>query len=270
MRVLLESHRIVRPTLITTVVALSLAMVISGQTVAPQDEAKLTSLRQRAELGDIKAQSELGFRFEYGVGGAQPDPGEALKWYYKAAEQGDIGARHRIAGMYFEGRGVAKDYPEAARWYGCPKPNIRALSSCTEISYKDLPQGALDLLAQLKCDVSSNYDYGSAVDLNGDGEPEYQVCCKEASHGPCSAVVIGKIGSAWKELTAQGGVFGFAYACGLFVVLDAHHNGFSDVCLPNECSMVSSPKGKACPPTIWQFVNGRYRSVEYSPVSPPR
>jgi hypothetical protein len=254
----------------TTVVALCLTMLTFGQTVAPQDAAKLSSLRQRAEAGDVKAQSELGFMYEYGVGGAQRDPAEAVKWYHEAAEQGDVGAKHSIAVMYFEGRGVIKDYPEAARWYGCPKPNTQSLSSCREISYQDLPQGALDLLTKMKCDVSSNYDYGSAVDLNGDGEPEYQVCCKDASHGPCNAVVIGKIGSAWKELTAKEGVFGFANACGLFVVLDAHHNGFSDICLPNQCSMVSSPTGKPCVPTIWHFVNGRYRSVEYTPVAPPK
>ena len=254
-----------RPSLIASFVALWLAMSTFGQTIAAQDAGKLASLLKRAEAGDLKAQSELGFMYEYGAGGARRDPAEALNWYHKAAQQGDIGAKHSIAGMYFEGVGVTKDYQEAARWYGCPKPNTEALASCRAISYNDLPKGALDLLAKMKCDVGSNYDYGSAVDLNGDGEPEYQVCCKEASHGPCGAVVIGKIGSTWKNLTANEGVVGYAYACGLFVVLDGRHGGFSDVCLPNQCSMVSSPIGKPCVPTIWHFVDGRYRSVEYTP-----
>ena len=116
--------------------------------------------------------------------------------------------------------------------------------------------------------AGSSYDYGSAVDLNGDGEPEYQVCSKDSPHGPCSSVVIGKIGSVWKDLTAKEGVAGYAYACGLFVVLDSRHGRYDDVCLPNQCSTVSSPTGKPCVPTIWHFINGRYRSVEYTPAAP--
>lgn len=244
-------------------------MLVVGQPVSAQDAAKPSSLRQRAEAGDVKAQLELGFMYEAGTRGVPRDPAEALKWYHKAAVQGDAGAKGNIAAMYFEGKGVTKDYPAAASWYGCPKPNTQALSNCKEISYKDLPKGALDLLIKMKCTVA-NYDYGSAVDLNGDGKPEYQVCCHDASHGPCSAVVIGKIGSAWMELSAKEGLRGFDLACGLFVVLDARHNGFSDVCLPDQCSMLSSPDGKPCVPTIWHFNNGRYRSVAYRPVASPK
>ncbi|HEV2448415.1 MAG TPA: tetratricopeptide repeat protein, partial [Candidatus Sulfopaludibacter sp.] len=154
-------------------------MQVFGQTSA-QNASNLSSLRQRAGAGDPKAQAELGFLYDYGAGGVTRDPVEALKWYRKAAEQGDAAGQHGIAAMYFEGRGVQKDYAEAARWYRCPPPNTQALSSCKEISYKDLPDGALKLLTKMKCDVTSNYNYGSAVDLNGDGEPEYQVCCGDA------------------------------------------------------------------------------------------
>jgi hypothetical protein len=58
------------------------------------------------------------------------------------------------------------------------------LAYIPQTSYGDLPQGALDLLAKMKCHVGSNYDYGSAVDLNGDGEPEYQVCCGDRNDEP--------------------------------------------------------------------------------------
>lgn len=256
--------------MITTLVALCLAILTPGQTVTAEDPTKLSSLHQRAEAGDVKAQLELGFMYESGAGIAQRDSTEAFEWYHKAAAQGHVGPKHNVARIYFEGIGVTKNYPEAANWYGCPKPNVQALSSCREISYKDLPKGALHLLIKLKCNVSSNYGYGSAVDLSGDGEPEYLVCCKDASHGPCGSVVIGKIGSAWKELSAKEGLPGFDLACGLFVVLDARHNGFSDVCLPGQCSTVSSPAAKPCVPTIWHFLNGRYRSIEYTPLAPPK
>lgn len=253
--------------LLVTVVAFLLPVHGVGQ---PQDSSNLNSLVQRAETGDLKAQLELGFRYEYGTGGAQRNPYEAIRWYRKAADQGDGGARDRIAGIYFEGNGVQKDYAAAASWYGCPKPDARALANCIEASYKDLPPAALELLQRMKCKVSSNYDYGSAVDLNGDGSPEYQICCSDSPHGPCGAVVIGKVGSVWKDLTAKEGVLGFATACGLFVVLESRHGGFSDVCLPNQCSLISSPTGKPCIPTIWSMIDGRYRSVQYTPVPAPK
>jgi hypothetical protein len=251
-----------RPRAVIALLACSLASMTFCQTSTPNQTAELNSLRQRAEEGDIKAQSELGFMYEFGTGAAQ-DYAEALKWYHRADD------KQGIARMYFEGKGVTKDYAEAARWYGCPKPSVEALASCTAISYKDLPREALDLLKRMKCDLNSTEDYGSAVDLNGDGVPEYEVCCKESAHGPCDAVVIGKVASTWKDLTPKDGVLGYDNACGFFIVLNERHGGFNDVCRPDQCSTASLADGKNCVPTIWQFVQGRYRSVEYTPVPPP-
>ena len=83
----------------------------------------------------------------------------------------------------------------------------------------------------MKCEVrtGSNYDYGSAVDLSGDGIPAYQFCCSESAHGPCGALVVGKVGREWKNLTATEGLFGFDGACGQFIVLESQQNGFHDV-----------------------------------------
>ena len=270
MRRLLQCGRMSTRLLLMSLTALILPFQSFGQTSTAQGASNLTSLRQRAEAGDIKAQFELGFLYENGAGGAERDTAEALKWYRKAADQGDLASRHSLAAMYFEGNGVPKDYTEAASWYRCPQPNTSALENCKQISRKDLPQGALELLAKMKCGASSNYDYGSAVDLNADGDPEYQVCCGDAPHGPCSAVVIGKVGSVWKDLTAKEGVAGFTPACGLFLVLEGQHGGYSDVCLPNQCSMVSSPAGKPCVPTIWNWIDGHYQSVKYTPGASPK
>jgi TPR repeat protein len=41
---------------------------------------------------------------------------EALRWWRKAAEQGNALAQYNLAGMYFKGDGVAKDSTEAAKW----------------------------------------------------------------------------------------------------------------------------------------------------------
>jgi hypothetical protein len=171
--------------------------------------------------------------------------------------------------MYFEGIGVERDFEEAARWYRCPTPSKEILGACKKISYVDLPKGAIALLRTMNCQVKPGdvYDDGSAVDLNGDGTPEYQVCCNPAPHGPCSSVLIGRIGSEWKELSPSTvGLEGYATACGLFVVLASQTGGFHDTCLPNLCSSFTTT---TCVPTILQFNNNGYRSIDTS-SKPPR
>jgi hypothetical protein len=204
--------------------------------------------------------------YEFGIGSTKRDHAEALRWYGKAAAQGNRGARLSIAGMYFAGIGVKRDYAEAARWYSCPKPSEEILAGCKVITYSDLPAGAREVLRKRGCRVGpgDNYDYGSAVDLNGDGTPEYQFCCDYAEHGPCSSVLLGKIGSEWKELNS--GLAGFTPACGLVVVLASQQGGYHDICLPNQCSSFDA---KTCRPTIWQFNHGRYDEVKFTPPAKP-
>ena len=94
-----------------------------------------------------------------------------------------------------------------------PVPNLPKgiQASCRAITYADVPADAKGLLRKTKCEVrsGSNYDFGTAVHLNGDGSPEYEFSCREARRGPCSAVIIGKVGTKWKDLTAKEGVLGF-------------------------------------------------------------
>ena len=40
-----------------------------------------------------------------------------MKWYLKAADQGDANAQCSIGGFYYNGLGVAQDYEEAMKWY---------------------------------------------------------------------------------------------------------------------------------------------------------
>jgi TPR repeat protein len=53
--------------------------------------------------------------YDSGRGVAQ-DYAEAVKWYRRAAEQGDAGAQHNLGLMYDKGRGVAQDYVQAHKW----------------------------------------------------------------------------------------------------------------------------------------------------------
>ncbi len=54
----------------------------------------------------------LGERY-YAGNGAPQSYGQALKWIRKAAENGVVNAQFSLAGMYYDGRGVSKNYEEA-------------------------------------------------------------------------------------------------------------------------------------------------------------
>lgn len=67
--------------------------------------------------------------YEQGQGTPQ-DNQEALKWYTKAAEQGDADAQDSLGRMFEEGRGVARDSIRAHTWYSLAaassaKPDLR-------------------------------------------------------------------------------------------------------------------------------------------------
>ena len=83
----------------------------------PQDYAEAVKwYRRAAEQGDAYAQNNLGFMYDNGHGVPQ-DYAEAVKWYRRAAEQGDAYAQHNLGFMYDEGHGVPQDYAEAVKWY---------------------------------------------------------------------------------------------------------------------------------------------------------
>ena len=69
-----------------------------------------------AEKGDATAQCALGACFEAGKGMLK-DYEEAAKWYRRAATQGDAMAECALAACYEKGRGVTQDLAEAAKWY---------------------------------------------------------------------------------------------------------------------------------------------------------
>jgi uncharacterized protein len=54
--------------------------------------------------------------YDFGYGVPQ-DYAEALKWYQKAADQGDPTGQSLVAFMYKAGRGVPQDYVGAHMWW---------------------------------------------------------------------------------------------------------------------------------------------------------
>ena len=72
--------------------------------------------RKAAEQGDADAQHNLGWMYERGCGVEQSDT-EAVIWYRKAAEQGNAYAQYNLGGMYEYGYGVEQSDSEAVKWF---------------------------------------------------------------------------------------------------------------------------------------------------------
>jgi len=76
---------------------------------------RAAAYRIRAEQGDAKSQLALGGVYYYGKG-VPKDYVEAARWYLKSAEQGNVDAQRSVSHMYYAGKGLRKDDSEGARW----------------------------------------------------------------------------------------------------------------------------------------------------------
>jgi len=91
-------------------------MYAKGLGVSQDDREAVKWYRKAAEQGDALAQYNLGGMYDEGQGVPQND-GEAAKWYLRAAEQGIANAQYNLALMYHDGLGVPLDYVQAFKWF---------------------------------------------------------------------------------------------------------------------------------------------------------
>ena len=77
---------------------------------------EICKLVEKAKLGDIDAQNNLGKCYENGRDVVQSYE-KAVEWYRKAAEQGHAAAQYNLGVCYAEGRGVVQSYENAVKWY---------------------------------------------------------------------------------------------------------------------------------------------------------
>ena len=99
-------------------------MYEKGRGVEQNNTKAVRWYRKAAKQGDAKAQNNLGWMYEYGKGVAQNDT-EAVRWYRKAAEQGYILAQTNLGLRYEYGKGVAQSDTEALKWYKKARKNGR-------------------------------------------------------------------------------------------------------------------------------------------------
>ncbi|MDY0236833.1 MAG: ATP-binding cassette domain-containing protein [Gudongella sp.] len=106
----------------------------SGESVCYRYEKSLTdcfdTVAEMAETGDPAAQNRLGEMYRDGSGVAE-DPGEAVRWFRKAADRGLPEAQLNLADMMYYGTGTEEDRAGAETWYrlsadaGNPDAQIR-------------------------------------------------------------------------------------------------------------------------------------------------
>ena len=87
-----------------------------NEIIENSSDAGLQLWLKKAEQGDANAQCNLGVLYFCGRG-VSKDYNEAAKWYRKAAEQGHAAAQCNLGALYDSGKGVSQDYNEAAKWY---------------------------------------------------------------------------------------------------------------------------------------------------------
>jgi hypothetical protein len=79
------------------------------------DAATLEQLRKLADRGDPSGEYALGARYAFGDGVGQ-SYSEAVRWFFRAAEQGHVISQATLGAYYMAGRGVSVDLSKAYFW----------------------------------------------------------------------------------------------------------------------------------------------------------
>jgi hypothetical protein len=74
--------------------------------------------RRAAEQGHVLAQVGLGYAYAQGDGVPKDDT-EAVKWFLLAAGKGNTDAQFNVATLYYQGQGTPQNYAEAEKWFRC-------------------------------------------------------------------------------------------------------------------------------------------------------
>ena len=91
-----------------------------------------------AKSGFAVAQFSLGV-MNYPIGdpsfdAAKGNPAQALVWYRRAAQQGDIGAQVALGLAYAQGIGVVQDYIEADKWFNIAASRAKSADELADIA----------------------------------------------------------------------------------------------------------------------------------------
>ncbi len=91
-------------------------MYYNGRGVMQDYYQALKWFRKAAEQGEARAQKYLGVMHKFGQSIPQ-NYEESVMWYRKSSEQGNIHAQLLLGDMYRLGYGVRQNYVKAHKWY---------------------------------------------------------------------------------------------------------------------------------------------------------
>jgi tetratricopeptide (TPR) repeat protein len=118
-----------------------------------------------ARKGYAPAQFRLGLIYVKGDG-VPKDYREALKWYRKAADQGNTAAQRSLGVMFGEGLGVPQDYAEALKWFRrAAEQNDAAAQTNLGIMY-DFGHGVVRDYGNFQLDNCSGRNHHSLAHLS--------------------------------------------------------------------------------------------------------
>ena len=89
----------------------------SSKGMDPVAVEMIKSVQNLADQGNSDAQGYLAYALSEGVFGLSKDPAEAVKWWKKSAELGNVDSAYALYTAYCKGSGVKKDKVEADRWF---------------------------------------------------------------------------------------------------------------------------------------------------------
>lgn len=106
-----------RPQVVVAILSLIAACsAVAYAGTSPQEMKEFQEQKIAAEAGIPHSQYRLGLCYERGIGVAK-DPVQAVAWYRKSAEQGDVDGRAAMAQICFEGPESVRNPTEGVFWY---------------------------------------------------------------------------------------------------------------------------------------------------------
>ena len=96
-----------------TLFALSAVVAFAGS--SPEEVRQFEQTKVRAKAGESWSQYCLGNQYEVGKG-VKKDLAQAIYWYRKSAEQGDVDGQSALASLYFEGPMEVRDLAQGDHW----------------------------------------------------------------------------------------------------------------------------------------------------------
>lgn len=92
-------------------------------------------LLELAEGNNTMAQRTLGERYAMGTDGLIKDMSQAIFWWQKAADKGDIRSQNYLGQMYSQGGAVPQDMVQAHMWFSLAETSNRK-KSASALRYK--------------------------------------------------------------------------------------------------------------------------------------